>query len=135
MMSTSMNALLGFAAWTLLLVVLVLLYRGAKILGGTRADSWTRGRAIEDPPVIARIAHAHLNALENLPIFAVLVLVAAAQGKTAAIATLAPWVLYARIVQSLVHVIGVNHWLVQLRAVFWVIQIVLFAIMFARLFG
>lgn len=132
----SLQALIGFAAWTLLLAVLVLLYRGARIVGGARADSWTRGAPkLEDPPLVTRITHAHLNCLENLPIFAVLVLSAAALGKGAVTDPYAPWVLYARVVQSTIHLIGVNHWLVTLRAVFWVVQLVLFGLMFAGLLG
>lgn len=130
---TSMVALLGFAAWTLFLVILVLLYRGPRILTGTPANAWTRGKAIEDPPVMKRIADAHLNSLENLPIFAVLVLVAASMGKDAVVAPLAAYVLYARIAQSVVHIIGTQPMLVMVRALFWVIQIVIFVLMFKGL--
>lgn len=132
---TPMNALLAFAAWTLLLVLLVLSYRSVKILTGTPADSWTRGKAIADPGWVTRITHAHLNCLENLPIFAALVLVAGVEGKTASIMVIAQVVFYARVVQTIVHMIGVSHWLVNIRGTFWIIQIIVFAIMFARLFG
>ncbi len=130
---TPMTALLWFAAWTLFLVVLVLLYRGPKILGGTPANAWTRGGGMEDPAIIKRISDAHLNCLENLPIFAVLVLAAASLDKTAVIGSLAAYVLYARVAQSVTHMIGTQPLLVMLRAAFWVIQIVLFVLMFKGL--
>lgn len=130
---TPLTALLWFAAWTLFLIVLVLIYRSGKILGGTPANAWTRGQAIEDPPVVKRIADAHLNCLENLPIFAVLVLVAASQGKTALLIPLAGYVLYARLLQSITHIIGTRPLLVTVRATFWIIQIILFAWMFKDL--
>lgn len=132
---TPMTALLAFAAWTLLLVVLVLAYRSVRILGGVPANAWTRGKATADPEWVTRLTHAHLNCLENLPIFAVIVLVAGVEDKTAAIAALAPWVFYARVVQSCVHLVGVNAPLVTVRGTFWIAQVVLFAVMFARLFG
>lgn len=132
---TSMTALLAFAAWTLLLIVLVLAYRSVKILSGTPANSWTRGKATEDPGWVIRLSHAHLNCLENLPIFAVLVLVAGFEGKAASIAVLASIVFYARVVQSVVHAIGTSAKLVTIRGTFWILQIILFAIMFYKLFG
>lgn len=126
-----MQALVGFTAWTLFLVILVFAWRGyAILLGGRRADSWTRGKVVDnDPAVMARIQNAHLNCLENLPIFAVIVLAAAALNKNSIVAPYAAYVLYARVAQSLVHIIAVNHWMVFPRATFWAIQLALFVIM------
>jgi uncharacterized MAPEG superfamily protein len=128
-----MQALLGFTGWTLLLVLVVFSWRGiAILLQGRKADSWTRGKQVDDPGFVRRVEHAHANALENLPIFAVLVLAAAAMGKSAVTDAWAMYVLYARVAQSVVHLIGVSHWLVMLRATFWSVQLILFAVM---LFG
>lgn len=133
---TSLQALLGFTGWTLLLVLLIFGWRGIEIvLRGKKADIWTRGNKVDEPAVITRLQHAHLNCLENLPIFAVIVLAAAAMGKGAATAPWAAYVLYARLAQTLVHLVGVNHWLVMLRATFWTIQLVLFIVMLAGLLG
>ena len=127
---SSMQALIGFTAWTLLLVLLIFAWRGiAIVLKGRPADSWTRGKLVDDPALVKRIEHAHINCLENLPIFAVIVLAAAAMGKSAVTDAWAGYVLYARIAQSLVHFVGVSHWLVMLRATFWAIQLVLFVVM------
>src|SRR3546814_19630969 len=79
---TAMTALIGFAAWTLALVMIVLLWRVIEILRGKPANSWGRGNAIACPGLVTRAEHAHLNALENLPLFAVIVLAATALGKT-----------------------------------------------------
>jgi uncharacterized MAPEG superfamily protein len=130
---TSMQALLGFTGWTLLLVLIVFAWRGTAILlQGRKADSWTRGKQVDDPGFVRRVEHAHANALENLPLFAVLVLAAAAMGKSAVTDAYAAYVLYARIGQSVVHMIGISHWLVMLRATFWSVQLILFVLM---LFG
>lgn len=128
---TSLQALLGFTAWTVLLVLLVFAWRGiAIIIKGQKADSWTRGaKKSDDPSLVCRIEHAHANALENLPLFAVIVLVAQAMGKPAVADAWGAYVLYARVAQSVVHMIGVSHWLVMLRATFWTIQLVLFIVM------
>ncbi|HZR33989.1 MAG TPA: MAPEG family protein [Nevskia sp.] len=133
---TSLQALIGFTAWTLLLVLIVFSWRGiAILLQGRKADSWTRGKQVDDPGFVRRVEHAHANALENLPLFAVIVLVAQAMGKSAVTDAWAMYVLYARVAQSLVHMIGVNHWLVMLRATFWSAQLVLFIIMLLGLCG
>ncbi|MDP9141412.1 MAG: MAPEG family protein [Pseudomonadota bacterium] len=124
---TGMTALIAYTAWTLVLVLLVVSWRGIDILRGKPANSWGRGAEADRPGLIRRAEHAHLNTLENLPIFAVIVLAAAAMGKSAGVDALACWVLYARIAQSVTHLIGTSHWLVLIRATFYFIQIGLFA--------
>ncbi len=124
---TPIQALLGFTGWTLLLVATVLLYRGLRFLSGTPINSWPRGaKPTADPAFMRRLEDAHANCLENLPVFAVIVLAAAALGKTALIAPLAAWVLYARLGQSLVHLLGTGSLLVLVRATFWSAQLALF---------
>ena len=97
----SMTALLGFTAWTLLLVIMVFSYRGLRLLKGAPINNWPRGKAdTGDAAFAKRVSDAHANCLENLPIFAILVLAAAVMGKDSAVAPYAPFVLYARIGQS-----------------------------------
>lgn len=98
---TAIHALVGFTAWTLLLVLLVFAYRGGRFLAGTPINSWPRGaKVVNDAPMVQRLENAHANCLENLPVFAVIVLCAAALGRPAAVEVLAPFVLYARIGQT-----------------------------------
>ncbi len=131
---TAVQALLGFAAWTLLLVAGVFLYRGLRFVTGTPINHWPRGaKPADDAPLVKRLEDAHANSLENLPIFAVIVLAAAALGKLDAIAALAPWVLYARVGQSLAHLSGVGVLQVLVRATFWSVQLALFFWMLAKL--
>lgn len=123
---TGMTALIGYTAWTLALVLLVVLWRGVETLRGKPANSWGRGTEADRPGLVRRAEHAHLNTLENLPVFAVIVLAAAAMGKSPMVDALACWVLYARIAQSVVHLIGTSHWLVMIRATFYFVQLGLF---------
>ncbi|SFF50299.1 Uncharacterized conserved protein, MAPEG superfamily [Fontimonas thermophila] len=124
---SGMMALVGFAAWTLVLVALVVVWRVIEVLRGKPANSWTRGAAAQTPDFVKRAEHAHLNCLENLPVFAVIVLVAQAIGKSPMVDAVAAWVLYARIAQSVTHLVGTSHILVLIRATFFAIQIALFA--------
>ena len=130
---TPITALIGVTAWTLLLVLLVFADRGVRVLSGTPINSWPRGNALPDPAFVKRVTDAHANSLENLPIFAVIVLSAAALAKLPAITQLAPYVLYARLGQSITHLIGTSVPLVMIRATFWTIQLVLFVLMFKDL--
>lgn len=127
---SAIHALLGFAGWTLLLVITVFLYRGLRFLGGTPINSWPRSEKHDgDMPFIRRVADAHSNCLENLPVFAAIVFVAAHLGRLDAINALAPWVLYARIAQTMAHLSGTGPVNVFIRASFWTVQLVLFVTM------
>ena len=95
---------------------------------GTPINSWPRGnKPADDAPFVKRVEDAHANSLENLPVFAVIVLAAAAMDKTGSVNALAPFVLYARIGQSLAHLWGVGPLQVFVRANFWVVQLALMA--------
>jgi uncharacterized MAPEG superfamily protein len=131
---TAISALLVFAALPLVLTLLYVGHRVANILlAGAPADSWTRGSDTAVPAFFQRAQHAQLNVLENLPIFAAIVVAAQALGRTAAIDPLAPYLVLARLAQTATHLIGVTHSLVIVRAGFFTIQVVLFVMMFARL--
>ena len=131
---TAIHALLGFAAWTLLLVAGVFLYRGVRFLGGTPINHWPRqAKPADDAPMVKRLEDAHANCLENLPIFAVIVLAAAAMQKLELLQPLAIWVLYARMGQTAAHLWGVGRLQVLVRASFWGAQLGLFAWMLALL--
>ncbi len=131
---TALQALLGFAAWTVLLVASVFLYRGLRFLKGTPINYWPRGaKPANDAAMVKRLEDAHANCLENLPVFAVIVLAAAAMGRLDTIATLAPWVLYARVGQTLAHLSGIGQINVLVRASFWSVQIGLMVWMLFKL--
>ena len=131
---SALQALLGFAAWTLLLIAAVFLYRGMRFLGGTPINHWPRqAKPADDAPIVRRLEDAHANCLENLPVFAVIVLAAAALGRLGDIQMLAPWVLYARIGQSLAHLSGTGPLNVFVRASFWSVQLALCIWMLVKL--
>ena len=117
-MSASLLALLAFVAWTLLLVLVAVTYRVSLVLTGKApANSWTRGAATwQNPALITRVEHAHMNCVENLPLFAAVVLVAAVTSQTALTDGLV-WVFIGlRIAQSVVHIISTSAAFVFIRA-------------------
>jgi uncharacterized MAPEG superfamily protein len=131
---TGFTAVLLYALWTLLLPVFYASYRAPLILGGRkRADHWERGKPIDDPPLLARAKSAHLNCTENFPIFAAVVCIAALLGKSAPIDALAGYVFYARVAQSVTHMIGTSTILILLRGLFYAAQVVLILMMISAL--
>ena len=127
---TGMTALLLFTAWTLLLMFTYVNYRVLLTLTGKKpANSWPRGQPNDDPAFVTRVQNAHYNCVENLPVFAAIVLAAAALGKSAVVDSVAAYVLYFRLAQSGVHLIGTSATLVFIRAVFFTVQALLFLYM------
>ena len=132
---TAFTAVLLYAAWTLLLPII---YAGTIRVpliasGRKRADHWERGQPNDDPPMLARAKHAHLNCTENFPVFVAIVVVAALLGKIAIADSIAGYVLCARVAQSVVHMIGTSLLLVALRGFFYFVQVVLMLWMIWRL--
>lgn len=121
---TGIEALLYYV---LLMIVLVLFYAGYRIplvLTFKRpADSWGRDKKPDDPAIVTRASHAHANTVENLPLFAAVVLAAAAMGQSAVVDGLACYVLYARLAQVAAHLIGTSFILVLARATFFLAQL------------
>ncbi|MGH8062786.1 MAG: MAPEG family protein [Pseudoxanthomonas sp.] len=75
MISPSSIALTGFIAWALLLLVLMEVVRSRLVLRGkVPANGFTPDNASLSP-FMQRLARAHANCVENLPIFGGLLLV------------------------------------------------------------
>lgn len=129
-----LSAVLMFSGLTLLLALSYALPRVPQVLLGKRkADAWTRGNAVNDPGILVRAQHAHLNALETLPVFAAVVIIASLMGKADAVAALAGFVLYARVGQVIAHLLGTSFILVIVRATFFIIQTLLMLFMISKL--
>ena len=103
-MTTPLWCLLGFAAWTLLLVLGVVTWRSAMVLRGEKAANEFLAGVPHGPELYWRLNRAHLNAVENLPVLAAIVLVAHVAGvQSGAFDALALVHLGARVVQTLCH--------------------------------
>lgn len=124
--------LLGFATWTLLLLFATVgVYRWTRILTGRIAIRDFRADRVEGEDWYLRSMRAHANCIENLPVFAVIVLalnVAGVGGLTVNFLSIS--VLVARVAQSLVHVCFVQtNTVAAVRFTFFTVQIVsLFAL-------
>src|SRR5215510_10604630 len=105
-MTIPMWMLLGFATWTLLLLMAIVgVYRWFNILFRKASIASFRTDQPEGEDWYRRGTRAHANCVENLPVFGAIVFVISAMGvDTPVVNYLCIAVLIARICQSLVHV-------------------------------
>ena len=121
--------LVGFAAWTvLLLLATVGVYRWSRILTGRVAIREFRADQIEGADWYKRATRAHANCIENLPVFGAIVFgLYVGNVGSALVNALAVAVLVARVMQSLVHVCFVQtNTVTAVRFGFFFVQIVSF---------
>lgn len=104
-MTIPLWALLGFAAWTLLLLMATVgVYRWTKIILWNAPVASFRSDRLEGAAWYQRGTRAHANCVENLPVFGAIVFVITTIGlQGSAVDTLCVVVLVARICQSMVH--------------------------------
>ena len=123
-MTPALTALVGFAAWTLALVLAIGGIRVAKVLRREVPPNGFPSGQKHGGEAYWRLNRAHANCVENLPVFAVLVLVHAVSGLDAPLVdTLAPVVLGARIGQTTAHVSSGSNVAVNVRFTFFLVQL------------
>jgi uncharacterized MAPEG superfamily protein len=120
--SITAQALLGFIAWTLALLVLMELIRSALVLAGRVPATGFDPANSSLSPFMQRLARAHANCLEGLPIFGGLMLLALLTQRADLTDSLAWWLLAARITQSLIHLASGSALAVSLRFVAFSVQ-------------
>src|SRR5215216_5649814 len=105
-MTVPVLMLLGFALWTILLLLATVgVYRWSRILTGRVPIGNFRADQIEGADWYKRAMRAHANCVENLPVFGAIVFALyAGDVANATVNVLSVAILAARIMQSLVHV-------------------------------
>jgi uncharacterized MAPEG superfamily protein len=128
-MTVPMWMLLGFAAWTVLLLISTIgVYRWSRIFTGRVPVGGFRADQVEGEDWYRRSMRAHVNCIENLPVFGAIVLalyVSGVGGSTVNYLSIS--VLVARVIQSLVHVCLVQtNTVAAVRFAFFFVQLVSF---------
>ncbi len=124
--------LLGFAAWTLVvLMASVGVYRLSRVLTGRASLREWRADAAQGSEWYQRAMRAHMNCVENLPVYGAVVLAAAATGVSSpGLDRLALAFLAARMGQSVVHIaLPQSEPIAALRFALFSVQIVCMAAM------
>jgi len=122
--------LLGFAMWTLLLLLFTVgIYRWSRIFTGRVAIRNFPADAAGGDDWYKRATRAHANCIENLPVFGAIVFGLQAGGVTGTLVdALAATVLAARVCQSLVHACFVHtDSVASVRFGFYFVQFICFA--------
>ncbi len=121
-MNPTLTALTAFIAWTLFLLVLMEIIRSKLVLTRAMPANGFQPDNTNLTPFMQRLARAHANCLEGLPIFGGLMLVAVVAGQSAVTDPLAYTLLGARMVQSLIHLASLSVAAVTLRFVAFAVQ-------------
>ena len=114
-MNPTLTALAGFLAWSLFLLVLMEVIRSKLVISKAVAANGFKPDNSNLSPFMQRLARAHANCIEGLPIFGGLMVVAVIAGRSSITDPLAYAFLSARVLQSVIHLTSVSALAVTLR--------------------
>ncbi|MEE9100674.1 MULTISPECIES: MAPEG family protein [Pseudomonas] len=135
-LSPSAFTLLGLVAWTVLLVLLLVNQRGLLVMSGRMKVNVFAADGSNTPGAFGqRLVRAHANCVENIPLYAAVLLYAMVSGATLVTDPLAPTLLGARIVQSVVHLISTSALAVWIRFAAFFVQLLILIWWLLRLSG
>ncbi|HYC55822.1 MAG TPA: MAPEG family protein [Candidatus Binatia bacterium] len=124
-MTTPLYALMGFVFWTVFVVLAIAGARVSQVLAGkAAANSFPSGQQ-HGGDAYWRLNRAHVNCVENLPLFAAVVLTGHVTGHTAgAFATAAQLYVFSRVGQTIAHVASGSVMAVNVRFTFFAVQMI-----------
>ena len=123
MSNVSATVLIGLAAWTLFLLILMETLRSRLILMKAVAANALEPDNANLSPFMQRLARAHANCVESLPVFSALLIVALLTNRAGVTNPLAPWLFAARLVQSCAHLASLSIPAVWVRFIAFAVQI------------
>lgn len=125
-MTVPLWCLLGFAVWTVLvLLTSVVTPRVVAVLTGRARAGDFPATTPHGTPAYQRAIRAHANCVENLPVFgAVVAVVTLSHTDAAPIDTLAMVYLGARVCQTVTHMISITPMAINVRFTFFLTQLV-----------
>ena len=134
-MGPTASALLGFAAWYLLLTFALGIFRSGLVLSGKKSANSFASDGSDVGDFGRRLNRARDNCFETLPLFAAIALSASLMNKISVIDPLAMYLLYARIGQSVTHLASTSIPAINVRFALFLVQIVIYAIWVVQLLG
>ena len=134
-MSSSLLALLGFLGWTLFLLVLMEVLRARLVIIRKVPANGFDPENSNLSPFMQRLARAHANCLEGLPLFGGIILLAVVAGRSAVADRLAYIFLAARIIQSTIHLASASVPAVNARFAAFAVQVGIAVYWVAKLHG
>lgn len=114
-MTNSAIALALFISWTLFLLLLMEILRSYLVLTGRVPSNEFKPDNSNLSLFMQRLARAHANCVESLPVFGGLLVLALVTGQSAVTDPLALWLVLARVAQSSIHLASLSVVAVNLR--------------------
>lgn len=127
MTHASATVLTALIAWALLLLVLMEVLRARLVATKAVASNEFKPDNSNLSPFMQRLARAHANCVEGLPIFGGLLVVALLTNRAGITDSLAPWLLAARLIQSTTHLASLSVLAVNIRFLAFAVQIAIAA--------
>jgi uncharacterized MAPEG superfamily protein len=127
MTHASATVLTAVIAWALLLLVLMEALRARLVVTKSVAANEFKPDNSNLSPFMQRLARAHANCVEGLPVFGGLLVVALLTNRTGVTDPLAPWLLAARLIQSTAHLASLSVLAVNVRFSAFVVQMAIAA--------
>lgn len=127
-MSIPVAALLAFALWTITLLAMTIgIVRWGMIFSGKAELKSFPGDEAHGSPFYRRATRAHANCIENLPVFAAIVIAIEASGLSApTLDALAIAVVVARVGQTTAHLSSGSNFAIGIRFSFLMVQLTAF---------
>ena len=125
MASPSLIALTLFVAWALVLMALMEVIRSKLVLQKTVLANEFRPDNANLSPFMQRLARAHANCIENIPVLGGLLLIAIVSGREHVTDPLAYVLVAARFLQTLIHLASSSSLAVTLRFVAFIVQVMI----------
>jgi len=127
-MNETILAFIGYIAWMMLLLLLILVIRIQAVLTGTKRTNDFKPEGTDVSAFSGRVCRVHANCYEHFAIFGGLMLFSLALDMTHITNPLALYLLTARLLQGLVHLISTSVLAVQVRLFFFLVQNIIAAI-------
>jgi uncharacterized MAPEG superfamily protein len=123
MNNVSASVLIGLVVWALFLLILMEAIRTRYVVTRAVAANEFKPDNSNLSPFMQRLARAHANCIESLPMFGILLIMALLSNRASVTNPLAPWLFTARVVQSCVHLASISVAAVNVRFVAFAVQI------------
>lgn len=123
MMSMTALTLVLYIAWTLSLLIVMESIRSYLVFSGKVPANGFSPDNSNLSPFMQRLARAHANCLEGFPIFGGLLIAALLLDAATVTDPLAPWLLGARLLQSIIHLASIGNLAVTMRFMAFAVQL------------
>ena len=124
-MLSSTWALLGYITITALLALAIPTWRAVlTVFAGRKSNSFTPS-GTDISPLFERVCRAHANCYENFPLIGGMLILALLTETTQITNALAGYLLAARLLQSIVHIISTNEVMVTIRFTLYYVQLLI----------